>query len=173
MIGVPIDLNKSPDESGDLSDPDRVDPSLADERKEEAMCSGEDSQPFGGDDYGVGSGRHSSGAKVEYLDDDGGDIDVPEFGDPPDAFGSSDGDAKASNRVDVEVCSDDENYKEDQAIDSEDDRPVPRLSQREIALLRSLFPGRDPLVAECVDLSQSHRAVMDFRYMDLEMDLAM
>jgi hypothetical protein len=67
--------------------------------------------------------------KVEYLADDGVDTYHADLGDYVNTFASFDGDAKASNHLDVEVSGDDDNYEDDKACYSEDDRPIARLSE--------------------------------------------
>jgi hypothetical protein len=55
--------------------------------------------------------------------------------------------------MDVAVSGDDDNYEDGKACDSDDDRPISRLSEQETRILQSIFPGRDPLVLECVDVT--------------------
>jgi hypothetical protein len=63
------------------------------------------------------------------------------------------------NRVDVEVSGDEETCEAARAANSDDERPAPPLSSSSIDIIWRLFPGRDPLVSDFCDLSQSHRAV--------------
>ncbi|KAJ1278502.1 hypothetical protein BS78_04G084300 [Paspalum vaginatum] len=74
-----------------------------------------------------------------------------------------DGRAMASDWVDVQVEGDDESYDDEMASDSDDDRPVPRLSARDMEILKEVMRWRDPLVPDYFDLSQGHRAVADGR----------
>ena len=89
--------------------------------------------------YGVGE-------EEEDVDDASGDKSIDDdLSDEDDLSGEDDfGDARASNRLDVEVGGDDDSYVEDLAEDSDDDRPVQCLSAREIEILRRVLPGRDP-----------------------------
>ncbi|CAN6295728.1 unnamed protein product [Urochloa humidicola] len=75
---------------------------------------------------------------------------------------------EASNRGRVDINGDDDTYEAMRAIDSDDDRPVCPLSPDSIRMLRRLFPGRDPLIPDFCDLSQSHRAIVDGGDEDLE-----
>lgn len=52
----------------------------------------------------------------------------------------------------MEVVGDNDTYEAEIALDSNDDPHVPRVNARQISVLRRVFPGRDPLVLECVDL---------------------
>ncbi|WVZ60432.1 hypothetical protein U9M48_010454, partial [Paspalum notatum var. saurae] len=69
--------------------------------------------------------------------------------------------ARASNCVDVRVEGDDETYEEEVASDSEDDRPVPKLSPAEIHLVKKVMISRDPTTCDYFDLSEAHRVVLD------------
>jgi hypothetical protein len=101
-IMSPTDLNKAPAENVDSDLPDRAAESpvvvKSDKGEEEEWSRG--ATPFhGGSDWNhmeFGDVAGTSGA----LD-----------GDPGETFGCFDGDAKASNRVDVVVSGDDENYE--------------------------------------------------------------
>jgi hypothetical protein len=61
----------------------------------------------------------------------------------------------------LEVAGDDETFIDELAKDSDDDRPVRRLSDREIEILRRVLPRRDPLFSDFEDLSHGHWAVAD------------
>jgi hypothetical protein len=61
----------------------------------------------------------------------------------------------------MEVARDDETFLEEIAKDSDDDRPVRRLNDRKIEVLRRVLPRRDPLVPDFEDLSHGHRVVAD------------
>ncbi|WVZ91479.1 hypothetical protein U9M48_037645 [Paspalum notatum var. saurae] len=69
----------------------------------------------------------------------------------------------ASNRVDVQVEGDDDTYDDVRASDSDDDRPVARLSDREMQILKEVVTFCDPLVSDYFDVSQGHRAVANGR----------
>jgi hypothetical protein len=64
----------------------------------------------------------------------------------------------ASNSVDVQIVDDEEPYGTARAVDSDDDRPVPPLSEQEMELIRHFCPDRDPLVHEFSDVSHCQRA---------------
>ena len=119
---------------------------------------GDDNNDGDDDDesYGVGEGE-------EALDNaSGDDLIDDDLSDKADLSGEDDfGDARATNRFDMEVAGDDETFVEELAEDSDDDRPVRRLDDREIEILRRVFPGRDPLVPDFKDLSHGHRVVVD------------
>ena len=66
----------------------------------------------------------------------------------------------------MEVARDDKTFGDEIAEDFDDDRPVCRLDEREIEILRRVFPGRDPLVPDFKDLSHGHRVVADGRLSD-------
>ena len=59
---------------------------------------------------------------------------------------------RASNSVNVQIEDDEEPYETARAIDSDDDRHVPPLSEEDIELMRRLCPNIDPLVPEFSDL---------------------
>jgi hypothetical protein len=104
--------------------------------------------------YGVGEAE-------EALDDaSGDDLIDDDLSDEADLSGDF-GDARATNRFDLEVARDDETFVDELAKDSDDDRPVRRLNYREIEILRRVLPDRDPLVPDFEDLSHGHRAVAD------------
>ena len=63
-----------------------------------------------------------------------------------------------SNSVDVNIADDEEPYGTTKAVDSDDDRPVAPLSEREMELIRRLCPDCDPLVHEFSDLRHSQHA---------------
>jgi len=118
-----------------------------------------DDNNYGDDDdesYGVGEGE-------EALDDaSGDDLINDDLSDKADLSGEDDfGDARATNQFDMEVAGDDETFVEELAEDSDDDRHVRHLNDREIEILRRVLPGRDPLVPDFEDLSHGHRAVAD------------
>jgi len=86
---------------------------------------------YGSDDddesYGVGEGEEAldDASEDDLIDDD--------LSDEADLSGEDDfGDARAMNRFDMEVAGDDETFVEELAEDSDDDRPVRRLDDREI-----------------------------------------
>ena len=64
----------------------------------------------------------------------------------------------ASNSVDVEIVDDEEPYGTARAVHSDDDRPVPNLSEQEMELIRRFCPDRDPLIPEFSSLSHSQNA---------------
>ena len=70
---------------------------------------------------------------------------------------------RASNSVDVHIENDEEPYEIARAIDSDDDRPVPPLSQEDIELMRCFYPNRDPLVPEFSDLRDCEGAYAEGR----------
>lgn len=72
----------------------------------------------------------------------------------------------ATDRVDVEVFGDDTNYDDERAVESDDDRPVGELNAWEREMLSKVVMDRDPLVPDCRDISQGHRAVADGDYED-------
>jgi hypothetical protein len=106
--------------------------------------------------YGVGEGE-------EALDDaSGDDLIDDDLSDEVDLSGEDDfGDARSTNQFDMEVAGDDETFVVELVEDSNDDRPVRRLNDREIEILRRVLPGRDPLIPDFEDLSYGHRAVAD------------
>ena len=131
---------------------------------------------YGGDEeenpVADGEGNHDSdeedddyviGDAEEGLDDASGDFSIEdELSDEDDLSGEEDfGDARATNRFDMEIAGDDESFVEEIAEDSDDDRPVGRLNLREIEILSRVLPWRDPLVGDFEDLSHGHRAVAD------------
>ena len=59
----------------------------------------------------------------------------------------------------MEVAGDDKTFGDEIAEDFDDDRPVRRLDEREIEILRRVFPGRDPLVPDFEDLSHGHMEI--------------
>jgi len=125
---------------------------------ENMVVDGDESHDSDDDDesYGVGEGE-------EGLDDDSRDDLVDEdLSDEADLSGEDEfGDARARNRVDMEVARGDETFVQELAEDSNDDHPVHRLNDREIEILRRVLPRRDPLVPDFEDLSHGHRAVAD------------
>jgi hypothetical protein len=131
---------------------------------------------YGGDEeenaVADGEGNHDSyeedddyvfGDVEEGLDDASGDFSIEdELSDEDDLSGEEDfGDARATNRFDMEIAGDDESFVEEIAEDSDDDRPIGRLNFREIEILSRVLPWRDPLVGDFEDLSHGHRAVAD------------
>ena len=70
---------------------------------------------------------------------------------------------RASNSVNVQIEDDEEPYKMSGAIDSDDDRPVPPLSQEDIELMRCFCPNIDPLVPEFSDLRDCDGAFAEGR----------
>ena len=61
----------------------------------------------------------------------------------------------ASNSVDVEIADEEEPYGTARAVDSDDDRPVPPLSEEDMEFIRLFCPDCDPLVHEFSDLKHS------------------
>jgi hypothetical protein len=125
---------------------------------ENAEADGDDNHDSDDDDdsYVVGKGE---GALDDASEDDLIDDDLI---DKVDISGEDDfGDARATNRFDMEVAGDDETFLEDIVKDSDNDRPVHRLNDREIEILRRVLPLTDPLVPDFEDLSHGHRAVAD------------
>jgi hypothetical protein len=119
---------------------------------------GDDNHASDDDDesYGVGEGE-------EDLDDaSGDDLIDDDLSDEADLSGEYDfGNARATNQFDMEVAGDDETFIDELAKDYDDDRPIRRLSDREIEILRRVLPRRDPLFSNFEDLSHGHRAVAD------------
>ncbi|CAL4916351.1 unnamed protein product [Urochloa decumbens] len=124
-----------------------------------------DSEDESEDDDGVGGGFDYGGCGFD--DDDvpmeatGEEVTNPVAPEPPIAVAPPSIVCEASNRVNVQVHGDDDTYEAARAVDSDDDRPVCPLSPDSIEMLRAIFPGRDLLVSDFCDLSQSHRAVVD------------
>jgi len=123
-----------------------------------AGATGDDN--YGSDDddesYRVGEGEEplDDGSRDDLIDDDlSGEAGLS---------GEDDfGDARAMNWFDMEVARDDETFVEELAEDSDDDRLVRRLNDREIEILRRVLPRRDLLVPDFEDLSHGHREVAD------------
>jgi len=63
----------------------------------------------------------------------------------------------------LNIEDDEEPYGIARAVDSDDDRPVPPLSEQEMKLIRRFYPDRDPLVHEFSDLSHSQNAYVEGR----------
>jgi hypothetical protein len=64
--------------------------------------------------------------------------------------------------VEEEVLVDDDAaFADERAVDSDDDRPLPALSNRDKALLKWAVDDFAPVVPDCQDLSEAHRAVVD------------
>ena len=70
---------------------------------------------------------------------------------------------RASNSVHVQIEDDEEPYETARAIDSDDDRPIPPLSEEDIELMRRFYPNRDPLVHEFSDLRDCDGAYAEGR----------
>ena len=119
---------------------------------------GDDNDDGDDDDesYGVGEGEEAldNASRDDLIDDD--------LSDEAGLSGEDDfGDARAMNYFDMEVARDDETFVEELAEDSDDGRPVRRLNDREIEILRRVLPRRDLLVPDFEDLSHGHREVAD------------
>ena len=69
----------------------------------------------------------------------------------------------ASNSVDVQIEDDEELYETARAIDLDDDRHVPPLSEEDIELMRRFCSNRDPLVHEFSDLRDCDGAYAEGR----------
>jgi len=65
--------------------------------------------------------------------------------------------------VDVGIVDDEEPYGIARAVHSDDDRPIPTLSEQEIELIRRFCPDRDPHVHEFGSLSHSQNAYAEGR----------
>jgi len=70
---------------------------------------------------------------------------------------------RASNSVNVQIEDDEEPYETARAIDSDDDRLVPPLSEEDIELMRRFCSNRDPLVHEFSDLRDCDGAYAEGR----------
>ena len=103
------------------------------------------------------------GDSEKGLDDASGDDSIDDdLSDEDDLSGEEEfGDARATNRLDIEVDGDDEIFEDVADVDSDDDRPVRRLTEREIEILRRVLPDREPSIGDFEDLSHGHRAFAD------------
>ena len=85
-------------------------------------------------------------------------VDVP----PGGSRGNCEEGFRGSN--DVEDRPDEQPYEMAMAVDSDDDRPVPELTDSDVEMLRRFFPGRsDPRVNEFSDLTLSDQACAEGR----------
>ena len=78
---------------------------------------------------------------------------------------------RVSNREDDDVSGDEETYEATRVVDSDDDRLAPPLSPSSTHILQRLLLGRDPLMSNFCDLSQSHRVVADGRLFEGDISL--
>jgi hypothetical protein len=70
---------------------------------------------------------------------------------------------RASNSVDVQIEDKEEPYEATRALDSDDNRPVQKITEQEIKLIRRLCLERDPAVYKFSSLSHSTGAYTEGR----------